>query len=550
VFLTLDGISEEMDDDASASLENVTQTFLGEQYTDSMEVSEVTVLSQSLVEEEGGERKLRHGSLGRNLLQKSLRSLETSTSSSLYIELVVDGTVLDWQALESFVESPKDGTNRGIGDNSIKDSIATAIESSLSTNNDDFKTRLAESSDFFPFESSRSILEPTAAVKPGGEGGTSSNQLIFIIVGVAVALVVLVGSMFYMERKSGAKRRRALEPHDIDDEMEHAYDLNDLEGDLEGEDDAHMINEENIEEHNVHSPTRLASARVQDALSRSSRSRVSGKKMGKVNEARMTSLMDNMDSGESDEKHEISALDMSPEALKAAIKKKDNNIFVFTKGHKRSSSGTSYKRSSSGNNSLNVGNNDNDNGDGGMLDQKPSDVSSLSNPSQIEELTSPSPRVGYLGEHFNYTNVEKMIGDQYDTRAIMTPFAPKGNSGNATPSRRTNYSFSSPVNSVTRTRSSRKDKLFDVYAPPGPLGIIIDTTPEGPMIHSLKPTSQLLGLVNPGDLIVGLDGVDTRNMTAATFTRLMAKRSQGERKITLLKGLAPLTPIAATSTPR
>ncbi|KAL7545773.1 hypothetical protein ACHAWF_012725 [Thalassiosira exigua] len=53
-----------------------------------------------------------------------------------------------------------------------------------------------------------------------------------------------------------------------------------------------------------------------------------------------------------------------------------------------------------------------------------------------------------------------------------------------------------------------------------------------------------MGLVNPGDLIVGLDSVDTR-MTAATFTRLMAKRSQGERKITLLKGLAPLTPTAS-----
>ena len=215
---------------------------------------------------------------------------------------------------------------------------------------------------------------------------------------------------------------------------------------------------------------------------------------------------------------------MSPDQLKTAIKKRESNIFVFTDDRDR--------RSSSGNNA-----------EEDMLEIKHS-VSSLSNPSQIEEPYSPSPRGGYLGDHFNYTNVEKMIGDQYDTRAIMTPFTPKGN-GNSTPSRRTNYSFSSPV-STTRTRSSRKDKLFDVYAPPGPLGIIIDTTPEGPMIHSLKPTSQLLGLVNPGDLIVGLDGIDTRNMTAATFTRLMAKRSQGERKITLLKGLAPSTPMAST----
>jgi len=231
-------------------------------------------------------------------------------------------------------------------------------------------------------------------------------------------------------------------------------------------------------------------------------------KAATVMESRMTSLLDNMDSAETEEKHEISALDMSPEALKAAIKKKENNIYVFTDGKREASS---FRKANNG---------------GG-------------------EMMTPGSTRGYLGDHFNYTNVEKMIGDQYDTRAIMTPFAPKSNGGNATPSRsRTSYSFSSPV-SVKRTQSSRKDKLFDVSAPPGPLGIIIDTTPEGPMIHSLKPTSQLLGLVNPGDLIVGLDGVDTRNMTAATFTRLMAKRSQGERKITLLKGLSPLTPRAA-----
>ncbi|KAL7549833.1 hypothetical protein ACHAWF_013089 [Thalassiosira exigua] len=245
----------------------------------------------------------------------------------------------------------------------------------------------------------------------------------------------------------------------------------------------------------------------------------------------MTSLLDKSGSDLTEEKPiEISALDMSPDALKAAIKKKESNIFVFTDDYRLSSS-------------LGQANAHEDD-----LEIKHS-VSSLSNPSQIEELVSPSPRSGYLGDHFNYSNVEKMIGDQYDTRAIMTPFTPKGGggNGNSTP-RRTNYSFSSPV-SVTRARSSRKDKLFDVYAPPGPLGIIIDTTPEGPMIHSLKPTSQLMGLVNPGDLIVGLDSVDTRNMTAATFTRLMAKRSQGERKITLLKGLAPLTP-TASATPR
>jgi hypothetical protein len=81
----------------------------------------------------------------------------------------------------------------------------------------------------------------------------------------------------------------------------------------------------------------------------------------------------------------------------------------------------------------------------------------------------------------------------------------------------------------------RRGGLYDVFAPAGPIGIVVDTTKEGPCVHSLKPTSPMLGLINPGDLIVGLDDDDTRGMTAATLTRLMARKSnQKERKITLL----------------
>lgn len=77
--------------------------------------------------------------------------------------------------------------------------------------------------------------------------------------------------------------------------------------------------------------------------------------------------------------------------------------------------------------------------------------------------------------------------------------------------------------------------LYDVFAPAGPIGIVVDTTKDGPSVHSLKQTSPMLGLINPGDLIVALDDIDTRAMTAATLTRLMAqKANQKERKITLL----------------
>lgn len=80
----------------------------------------------------------------------------------------------------------------------------------------------------------------------------------------------------------------------------------------------------------------------------------------------------------------------------------------------------------------------------------------------------------------------------------------------------------------------RRPGTYDVYAPSGPIGIVVDTSKHGPCVHSLKSTSPMLGLISPGDLIVALDGEDTRKMTAAALTRLMARKSrQKERKITL-----------------
>ena len=84
-------------------------------------------------------------------------------------------------------------------------------------------------------------------------------------------------------------------------------------------------------------------------------------------------------------------------------------------------------------------------------------------------------------------------------------------------------------------KKSRKMSRYDVFAPSGAIGVVVDTTKNGPSVHSLKPTSPMLGLITPGDLIVALDGQDTTGMNAATLTRLMAKKSsQTERKITLM----------------
>lgn len=87
---------------------------------------------------------------------------------------------------------------------------------------------------------------------------------------------------------------------------------------------------------------------------------------------------------------------------------------------------------------------------------------------------------------------------------------------------------------TTLSTAVNRPGTYDVYAPNGPIGIVVDTSKDGPCVHSLKSTSPMLGLINPGDLIVALDDEDTRGMTAAALTRLMAKKSrERERKITL-----------------
>lgn len=73
-----------------------------------------------------------------------------------------------------------------------------------------------------------------------------------------------------------------------------------------------------------------------------------------------------------------------------------------------------------------------------------------------------------------------------------------------------------------------------VVAPPGKLGIVIDTTLEGPVVHKINPQSPLEGTLFPGDIIVAIDDVDTRAMSASAITALMVRTANLRRKLTVL----------------
>lgn len=82
-----------------------------------------------------------------------------------------------------------------------------------------------------------------------------------------------------------------------------------------------------------------------------------------------------------------------------------------------------------------------------------------------------------------------------------------------------------------------------VVAPPGKLGIVVDNRMEGgqtqnlPVVHAIKDSSVLVGRVSVGDLLVSVDEVDCRGMSAAMVSRLISSRSENaSRAFVLLRG--------------
>ena len=73
-----------------------------------------------------------------------------------------------------------------------------------------------------------------------------------------------------------------------------------------------------------------------------------------------------------------------------------------------------------------------------------------------------------------------------------------------------------------------------VKVPPGKLGLIIDTTLEGPVVYKVNDDSPLQGSIFPGDLIVAVNDVDTRAMSSAAVTALMARTASSRRDFTVL----------------
>ena len=170
-FIALDGITETIGKNASAILENVTLLFLNEQFSDSMEASKVTLLSQTIVASTSEKD------------QDDLFSVD-SLSYSLMVELVVEGIVSNWTAFDSESSSRKESN----------ESISSVFNGSILMNFGEFTMRLENESDFFQFDESTEI---TSSLENSSGGTIMSQTLIIILSGAALALVILAGCMIF-----------------------------------------------------------------------------------------------------------------------------------------------------------------------------------------------------------------------------------------------------------------------------------------------------------------------------------------------------------------
>lgn len=81
-----------------------------------------------------------------------------------------------------------------------------------------------------------------------------------------------------------------------------------------------------------------------------------------------------------------------------------------------------------------------------------------------------------------------------------------------------------------------EEEKFVVAAPPGKLGIVIDTPNAGlPVVHAIKDTSVLADQVRIGDKLVAVDGIDTTTLSAIRVSKLISSRAHTKRMMVFVR---------------
>jgi len=89
---------------------------------------------------------------------------------------------------------------------------------------------------------------------------------------------------------------------------------------------------------------------------------------------------------------------------------------------------------------------------------------------------------------------------------------------------------------INNSKNNKRPKPFEVRAPPGMLGMVIDTPNGGvPVVRAIKPDSILTGRVQIGDRLITVDQVDVTSMTALEVSNLISVKSSGQRLLVFVR---------------
>jgi C-terminal processing protease CtpA/Prc len=158
---------------------------------------------------------------------------------------------------------------------------------------------------------------------------------------------------------------------------------------------------------------------------------------------------------------------------------------------------------------------------------------------------------GMLMEGLEKDEVTASVGDDYDY-ARQYRRQQQLNHAQADRSRMTSEDFtkSSSLGSTGMSRTGRvgeslfaddasfeqqfseAEERYDVVAPPGKLGMVIDTPNGGmPVVHAIKDTSALADRVRVGDRLLSVDDEDCTGMTAMQVSKLISLKSSKPRRV-------------------
>lgn len=151
-------------------------------------------------------------------------------------------------------------------------------------------------------------------------------------------------------------------------------------------------------------------------------------------------------------------------------------------------------------------------------------------------------------------SVRDSVGDDYDYtkqfRQGKEPLSIGGASNSRDRVQSEDFTKSSSANSAAMSKLGRMgdnlfaddasfeqqfedpEERFDVVAPAGKLGMVIDTPSGGvPVVHAIKDSSVLAEQVRVGDRLLSVDGEDCTGMTAMQVSKLISLKSEKPARV-------------------